>query len=56
MEMFHIVSVYDAIKCKIKFLHNIMSSANALRIMCCEYAENEPQGLRIVVIILILFS
>jgi len=42
MEMFHVLSVYDAINKRIiKFLQNIMSSTNALCEMCCEYAENE---------------
>jgi len=42
MEMFHVLSVYDAInKRKIKFPHDIMSSTNALCKMCRGYAESE---------------
>jgi len=57
MEMFHVLSVYDAInKRKIKFLYIVMLSKNALCVMCREYAENELQRQWITVIILILFS
>ena len=56
MEMFRIRGVHDAKKRTIKFLHNAMSSTNALYKMCREYAQNELQVLWIVVIILILFS
>jgi len=44
--MFHVFNIYEATnKHKIKFLHKIMSSTNAVCIMCREYAENELQRL-----------
>jgi len=45
MEMFRIRGVHDAKKRTVKFIHNAMSSTNALYKMCREYAQNELQVL-----------
>jgi len=45
MKMFNMQSPYhDAVKCKCKFIDNIMPSANLLCQTCKDFAEKELRG------------